>query len=46
VTDQKKAVVPGATITGKNTATGFTRSTTSDSSGLYRLVDIRLEATK
>jgi Carboxypeptidase regulatory-like domain len=37
VLDEQKAAVPGATVTAKNTATGFTRTTTSDAEGLYRL---------
>jgi len=37
VLDQQGAAVPGATITAKNPATGFSRSEVSDASGLYRL---------
>ena len=40
VTDQNHAVVQGATVFVKNTATGFARSTVTNSSGLYRLTDI------
>src|SRR3981189_3096738 len=40
VTDQNNAVVPGATVFGKNTATGFVRSVVTNSSGLYRLTNI------
>src|SRR6266404_2963910 len=40
VTDQNNAVVLGATVFGKNTDTGFVRSTVTNSSGLYRLPDI------
>src|SRR5882724_9602160 len=40
VTDQNRAVVLGATVIGKNTATGFVRSAVTNSSGLYRLPDI------
>jgi hypothetical protein len=40
VTDQNNAVVQGATVLGKNTATGFVRSAVTNSSGLYRLTDI------
>src|SRR4029450_10613432 len=35
--DESKAALPGVTITAKNAATGFTRSTTSSSLGTYRL---------
>jgi hypothetical protein len=40
VTDQNNAVVLGATVFGKNTETGFVRSAVTNSSGLYRLIDI------
>ena len=40
VTDQNNAVVLGATVFGRNTATGLVRSTVTNSSGLYRLTDI------
>ena len=40
VTDQNNAVVVGATVIGKNTATGFVRPAVTNSSGLYRLTDI------
>ena len=40
VTDQNNAVVVGAAVIGKNTATGFMRPTVTNSSGLYRLTDI------
>src|SRR5258705_11392287 len=40
VTDQNHAVVLGATVFGKNTETGFVRSAITNSSGLYRLIDI------
>src|SRR3954469_8159854 len=36
VTDQSGGVLPGVTITIRNTATGVSRDTTTDSSGLYR----------
>jgi outer membrane receptor protein involved in Fe transport len=36
VTDQSGAVLPGVTITVRNTATGVVRETTTDPSGLYR----------
>src|ERR1051326_5905055 len=35
VTDQQGAVVPGAEITVSNTATGFTRTVTSNETGVY-----------
>ena len=37
VTDAHDASIPGATVTARNTDTGFTRSTVSDSEGRYRL---------
>ena len=37
ITDAQGAAVPGVTVTGKNTATGFTRSEVSDAEGNYRL---------
>jgi hypothetical protein len=37
ILDQQGAAVPGVTVTAKNRATGFTRTETSDSEGLYRL---------
>jgi hypothetical protein len=37
VVDQQAAAVPGATVTARNTQTGFTRAGTSDAEGLYRL---------
>lgn len=40
VTDSTGAVVPGATITVNNQETGFTRSTTSNGSGVYLLSEI------
>ena len=40
VTDQNNAVVEGATVLGRNTATGFKRPAISNSSGFYRLTDI------
>ncbi|HEV7499104.1 MAG TPA: carboxypeptidase regulatory-like domain-containing protein, partial [Vicinamibacteria bacterium] len=36
VTDQSGAVLPGVTVTIRNTATGITRETTTESGGLYR----------
>jgi carboxypeptidase family protein/TonB-dependent receptor-like protein len=40
VTDKNHAFVLGATVIGKNTATGFVRSAVTNSSGLYRLTEI------
>jgi Carboxypeptidase regulatory-like domain/TonB dependent receptor len=37
VVDQQGAAIPGATITAKNLANGFTRTEVSDSEGVYRL---------
>ncbi|HMJ82650.1 MAG TPA: carboxypeptidase-like regulatory domain-containing protein, partial [Vicinamibacterales bacterium] len=37
VVDQQGAAIPGATITAKNIANGFTRTEVSDSEGVYRL---------
>ncbi len=37
IVDAQGAVVPGATVTGKNVLTGFTRSEVTDASGSYRL---------
>src|SRR4030095_15241749 len=36
VTDEQGLALPGVTTTAKNTATGFTRSSTSDGAGVYR----------
>src|SRR5438477_1500544 len=36
VTDQSGAVLPGVTVTIRNTATGVSRETTTDATGLYR----------
>jgi outer membrane receptor protein involved in Fe transport len=36
VTDQSGAVLPGVTVTIRNTATGISRETTTETSGLYR----------
>lgn len=38
--DQQEAAIPGATITIKNTETGFSRSTITNSDGRYRFVNI------
>ncbi|HKB10653.1 MAG TPA: TonB-dependent receptor, partial [Vicinamibacterales bacterium] len=37
VVDEQGAAVPGATVTAKSPATGFTRTETSDAEGVYRL---------
>ncbi len=37
VVDQQGAAVPGATVTAKSTATGFSRNDTSDAEGVYRV---------
>jgi hypothetical protein len=37
VVDQQGAAIPGATVTAKSPATGFTRTETSDAEGVYRL---------
>jgi hypothetical protein len=37
ITDDSDAVLPGVTVTARNTSTGFTRSAVSDGQGLYRL---------
>src|SRR5262249_40915579 len=37
VLDPQGAAVPGATVTAKSAATGFTRSEVSDAQGVYRL---------
>jgi hypothetical protein len=37
VFDQTKAAVPGVTITARNVATGFTRTTVSSEQGTYRI---------
>jgi hypothetical protein len=40
VTDPNGAVVAGATITAKNSATGISKTATSDSDGSYRLIGL------
>jgi outer membrane receptor protein involved in Fe transport len=35
ITDQQGAIIPGATVTAVNPATGFTRTVVSDSQGIY-----------
>jgi hypothetical protein len=37
VLDETKAVLPGATVTARNTDTGFARTVTTDERGLYRI---------
>src|SRR3954452_18507999 len=37
VVDQQGAAIPGVTVTAKSPTTGFTRTETSDTEGLYRL---------
>ena len=37
VLDDQGAAVPGVTVNGKNTETGFTRTDVSDAEGIYRL---------
>ena len=37
VFDQSKAALPGASVTARNVATGFTRSSTSSERGTYRI---------
>ena len=40
VVDQNGAVVPGATVTVKDSATGLTRTATADESGAYRFIGL------
>ena len=40
VTDPSDAVVPGATVTAKNTGTGITRTVTSNDSGNYQILGL------
>ena len=37
VLDDQGAAIPGATVTGRNTETGFVRTSISDDEGIYRL---------
>lgn len=37
IVDDQGAAVPGVSVSGRNTQTGFTRSDVSDSEGIYRL---------
>ncbi|MCX7640286.1 MAG: TonB-dependent receptor [Pyrinomonadaceae bacterium] len=40
VTDEKEAVIPGATVTVRNVQTGFTRTLVTDSEGRYSFVNL------
>jgi len=40
VLDEQKAAVPGATVTAKNSSTGFTRSEVTDGEGVYRITGL------
>jgi Carboxypeptidase regulatory-like domain/TonB dependent receptor/TonB-dependent Receptor Plug Domain len=40
VFDEREAVIPGATVTIRNTATGFSRSATTNSDGRYRFENV------
>ena len=42
--DDQGAAVPGVTVTGRNTETGFTRSDVSDGEGVYRLTALPVGA--
>ncbi len=42
--DQNNAVISGATVTAKNTATGFTRSSVTNSEGRYSFTDVPIGA--
>jgi hypothetical protein len=44
VSDQSQAVVAGATVTIRHTATGFTRSATTNSEGHYSFLDLPIGA--
>ena len=37
ITDDQNAAIPGVTVTGKNTETGFVRTGVTDGEGIYRL---------
>ena len=40
ILDPQGAAVPGATVTAKNAATGFSRTDASDAEGVYRLTGL------
>src|SRR5205085_7040443 len=40
VTDPKGAVIPGATVTLTNPATGYNRTTKTDSQGVYQFLSV------
>src|ERR1700761_2636711 len=42
VTDSTGAIVPNATVTIENPVSGYTRTTTSDSQGLYQFTNLPL----
>ena len=44
ITDAQGAAVPGVTVTGKNTQTGFVRTDVSDGEGIYRLTGLPVGA--
>lgn len=44
VTDERQAVVPGATVTARNTDTGISRTVQTDGEGRYNLVNLPIGA--
>jgi hypothetical protein len=44
VTDERQAVVPGASVTARNTGTGITRTAQTDGDGRYNLVNLPIGA--
>jgi hypothetical protein len=44
VTDEKGSVIPSATVTARNTETGFSRNSQTDGDGRYNLVNLPLGA--
>jgi hypothetical protein len=44
ITDAQGSAVPGVTVTGKNTQTGFIRTDVSDTGGIYRLTALPVGA--